>query len=97
MEFVKIWKYLSVNIGIGAGARYIGSRAGDAANRFILDDYTVVDAFVSYSLPINHYRVKWQLNVKNLFDKTYYPSSGGNLRIAVGEPRQFVLRASIDF
>ncbi|EEQ06611.1 Hydroxamate-type ferrisiderophore receptor [Yersinia bercovieri ATCC 43970] len=41
--------------------------------------------------------MKWQLNVKKLFDKTYYPSSGGNLRIAVGEPRQFVLRASIDF
>lgn len=85
------------DLRVGAGARYIGSRAGDAANRFILDDYTVVDAFVSYSLPINHYRVKWQLNVKNLFDKTYYPSSGGNLRIAVGEPRQFILRASIDF
>ncbi|AKP34520.1 TonB-dependent siderophore receptor [Yersinia aleksiciae] len=82
---------------IGAGARYVGRRAGDAANRFTLDDYTVADAFISYSLLVNHYRVKWQLNVKNLFDKTYYPSSGGNLRVAVGEPRQFVLRASIDF
>lgn len=82
---------------IGAGVRYVGRRAGDAANSFTLDDYTVADAFISYSLPINNYQVKWQLNVKNFFDKTYYPSSGGNLRVAVGEPRQFVLRASVDF
>lgn len=85
------------DLRVGAGARYVGRRAGDAANSFTLDDYTVADAFISYSLPINNYRVKWQLNVKNIFDKTYYPSSGGNLRVAVGEPRQFVLRASVDF
>ncbi|QHB33605.1 TonB-dependent siderophore receptor [Yersinia canariae] len=85
------------DLRVGAGTRYVGRRAGDAANSFTLDDYTVADAFISYSLPINNYRVKWQLNVKNFFDKTYYPSSGGNLRVAVGEPRQFVLRASVDF
>ncbi|HII2979781.1 TPA: TonB-dependent siderophore receptor [Yersinia enterocolitica] len=85
------------DLRIGAGARYVGRRAGDAANSFTLDDYTVADAFISYSLPISNYRVKWQLNVKNFLDKTYYPSSGGNLRVAVGEPRQFVLRASVDF
>lgn len=62
-----------------------------------LDNYTVADAFAAYTMPINGYRVKWQLNVKNLFDKTYYPSSGGNLRVAVGEPREVVLRGSIDF
>nr|CBX72637.1 hypothetical protein YEW_AY05050 [Yersinia enterocolitica W22703] len=85
------------DLRIGAGARYVGRRAGDAANSFTLDNYRVADAFISYSLPINNYRVKWQLNVKNFLDKTYYPSSGGNLRVAVGEPRQFVLRASVDF
>ncbi|QTF09411.1 TonB-dependent siderophore receptor [Brenneria izadpanahii] len=85
------------NLRAGAGARYVGRRPGDAANSFYLDDYTVADAFVAYSTPINGYKVKWQLNIKNLFDKTYYPSSGNNLRIAVGEPRQFVLRASVDF
>ncbi len=37
------------------------------------------------------------MNVKNLFDKTYYPFSGNNLRVAVGEPRQVLLRASVDF
>ncbi|MCV9877864.1 TonB-dependent siderophore receptor [Brenneria izbisi] len=85
------------NLRAGAGARYVSRRAGDAANSFYLDDYTVADAFVAYSLPLNGYKVKWQINVKNLFDKTYYPSSGNNLRVAIGEPRQVVLRASVDF
>ncbi|MGI8487835.1 TonB-dependent siderophore receptor [Pectobacterium sp. S5] len=82
----------------GAGARYVSRRAGKDDNNFYLDAYTVADAFIAYSLPLNGYKVKWQLNVKNLFDKTYYPSSGNdNLRVAVGEPRQVVLRASVDF
>ncbi|MFI8417618.1 TonB-dependent siderophore receptor [Serratia sp. NPDC078593] len=89
--------YSGDNLRVGAGARYVGRRPGDAANRFYLDNYTVADAFLAYTLPVKGHRVKWQLNIKNLFDKTYYPSSGGNLRIAVGEPREAVLRASVDF
>ncbi|HCK01144.1 MAG TPA: TonB-dependent siderophore receptor [Serratia grimesii] len=89
--------YSGDNVRVGAGARYVGRRPGDAANSFNLENYTVADAFAAYTLPVNGYRVKWQLNVKNLFDKTYYPSSGGNLRVAVGEPREVVLRASVDF
>lgn len=89
--------YSGDNVRVGAGARYVGRRPGDAANSFNLDNYTVADAFAAYTLPVKGYQVKWQLNVKNLFDKTYYPSSGGNLRVAVGEPREVVLRASVDF
>lgn len=89
--------YSGDNVRMGAGARYVGRRPGDAANSFNLDNYTVADAFAAYTMPVNGYRVKWQLNLKNLFDKTYYPSSGGNLRVAVGEPREVVLRASVDF
>ncbi|MFP1747965.1 TonB-dependent siderophore receptor [Lonsdalea quercina] len=96
-EFGNLGLHAGDNLRVGAGARYVGRRAGDAANSFTLDDYTVADAFVSYSLPINGYAVKWQVNVKNLFDKTYYPSSGSNLRVAVGERREVMLRASVDF
>ncbi|BFO08571.1 TonB-dependent siderophore receptor [Serratia rubidaea] len=89
--------YSGDELRVGAGARYVGRRPGDAANSFYLDNYTVADAFAAYSMPLHGYRVKWQLNVNNLFDKTYYPSSGGNLRVAVGEPREVVLRVSVDF
>lgn len=87
----------SDDLRAGIGARYVGRRPGDAANSFYLSDYTVADAFVGWTTPINQYQVKWQVNVKNLFDKTYYPSSGGNLRVAIGEPREVVLKASVDF
>lgn len=89
--------YSEDNVRIGAGARYVGRRPGDTANSFTLDNYTVADAFAAYTMPVQGYRVKWQLNVKNLFDKTYYPSSGNKLRVAIGEPREVVLRASVDF
>ncbi|AML59827.1 Ferrichrome-iron receptor [Serratia rubidaea] len=89
--------YSGDELRVGAGARYVGRRPGDAANSFYLDNYTVADAFAAYSMPLHGYRIKWQLNVNNLFDKTYYLSSGGNLRVAVGEPREVVLRASVDF
>jgi iron complex outermembrane receptor protein len=81
----------------GGGFRYVGQRAGDTANSFYLGDYTVADAFVSYETRIAGRPGRLQLNVKNLADKTYYKSSGGNLRIDVGEPRQVVLQASVEF
>ncbi len=46
------------DLRMGARALYVGRRAGDAADSFTLDDYTVADTFISYSLPINNYRVK---------------------------------------
>ncbi|MCW2478347.1 TonB-dependent siderophore receptor [Candidatus Symbiopectobacterium sp. NZEC135] len=96
-DFGSLGWHAGDDLRAGAGARYVGRRAGDAANSFYIDDYTVADAFVAYTVPFNGYKVKWQMNVKNLFDKTYYPSSGNNLRVAVGEPRQVLLRASVDF
>jgi len=37
------------------------------------------------------------LNINNLFDKEYYSSSAGNLRVIEGEPRNVVLSAVVDF
>lgn len=96
-DFGTLGLHAGDNLRAGIGAHYVGRRPGDAANSFYLDAYTVANAFVSYSMPVKGYKVKWQLNLKNLFDKTYYPSSGNNLRIAIGEPREVVLRASVDF
>ncbi|MGE8502826.1 MAG: TonB-dependent siderophore receptor [Pseudomonas sp.] len=82
---------------LGGGARYVGERAGDNANTFWLDSYTVADAFISWDSQLLGEKTRLQLNVRNLFDERYYPSSGGNLRVAVGEPREVRLSASIEF
>ncbi|TWC37063.1 iron complex outermembrane receptor protein [Pseudomonas sp. SJZ079] len=82
----------------GAGARHVGKRAVDNSNAAWLDSYTLADAFVSWeTTQLLGEKTKLQLNANNLFNKEYYPSSGGSLRIAVGEPRELRLSASVDF
>ncbi|WP_271410073.1 TonB-dependent siderophore receptor [Pseudomonas sp. Q1-7] len=81
----------------GFGARYTGKRAGDAENTFDLDAYTVADAFASYETPLGENRLKLQLNVKNLFDKTYYSSAVNNLNVSIGDPRLVQVSTTLEF
>ncbi|MDU9036568.1 TonB-dependent receptor [Pseudomonas corrugata] len=82
----------------GAGARYVGERAANNDNEFWLGSYTVADAFLRWESPVFGHKTSLQLNVDNLFDKQYYPSStGSQLQVAVGEPRTARLSASVTF
>ncbi|MGU7775981.1 TonB-dependent siderophore receptor [Burkholderia sp. MR1-5-21] len=81
----------------GGGARLVGARPGDTANSFTLPGYVTVDAFAAYETTIGKLPTLIQLNVKNLLDKTYYPSSNNNLIIAVGEPRLVTLTTTVSF
>ncbi|MDB6445694.1 TonB-dependent siderophore receptor [Pseudomonas sp. 21TX0197] len=82
----------------GAGARYVGERAANNANDFWLSSYTVADAFLRWESPVLGHKTSLQLNVDNLFDKQYYPSStGSELQVNVGEPRTARLSASVTF
>lgn len=91
------FSWLPGDIRLGGGGRYVGSRAGDPENSFIMPDYTVADAFVAWNSSLIGKHTQLQLNVKNLFNKEYYESSAGNLRVIEGEPRVMYLQASVDF
>ncbi|KFF49331.1 TonB-dependent receptor [Gammaproteobacteria bacterium MFB021] len=82
---------------VGGGLRYVGSREGDSDNSFRLDAYTVADAFVAWDTRWLGDATHLQLNVHNLFDTTYYPSSGGDTRVVVGDPLEVTLQASVTF
>lgn len=82
---------------VGAGARYVGERAGDAPNSFDLPGYTVADAFATYDTKLEGQKVKFQLNVKNLFDKTYYTSSVSKYFVSLGDARQVSLSSTLEF
>lgn len=82
---------------VGAGARYVGERAGDAPNSFDLPAYTVADAFATYDTKVEGQKVKFQLNVKNLFDKTYYTSSASRFFVSMGDSRQVSLSSTLEF
>jgi len=82
---------------LGAGMQYVGRRAGDSANRFWLPGHTVAHAFATYDTQVAGYTTRWQLNIKNLFDRTYYPSGTNIYFVALGEARQVALSARMEF
>ncbi len=82
---------------VGAGARYVGERAGNAVNDFDLPSYTVADAFATYDTRVEGQKVKFQLNVKNLFDRTYYTSAASRFFVSMGDSRQVSLSSTLEF
>jgi iron complex outermembrane receptor protein len=72
----------------GAGVFLRGQRQGDTPNTFQLPGYGRVDALLAYRFKGFGAKVSTaQLNVQNLFDKTYFDHSGGRLNSYYGEPR----------
>jgi iron complex outermembrane recepter protein len=82
---------------VGAGARYVGDRPGDAANTFVMPSYTVADTFATYETKYQNLPVIYQFNVKNLFNQVYYPSAVNSLNVALGDARRFSLAATVKF
>lgn len=54
-------------LGLGAGVRYVGSRAGDGANTIEVGSYTLLDASVRYLWR----NMEFLLSATNVTDKTY--------------------------
>lgn len=91
------FSWLPGELHVGGGARYMGNRAGDPENSFTMPDYTVADAFVAWDSKLVGKHTQLKVNINNLFDKEYYESSGGNLRVSEGEPRVIYVSAAVDF
>lgn len=71
------------NLGVGLGVIHQSRQFTTISNAVILPSYTRVDAAVFYDLTEN---VAVQLNVENLFDADYFPSSHTDNNIQPGEP-----------
>ncbi|MGJ8526676.1 Metal-pseudopaline receptor CntO [Halomonadaceae bacterium LMG 33818] len=85
------------NWRLGGGVRYIGARQGDAKNTFKMNAYVVADMFIAWNPRIGGKQTHVQLNFNNMFNKTYYASSGGSQRVAIGAPREVTLSGNIKF
>ena len=75
----------------------MGERPGDALNDFDLPSYTVADAFATYDTQVEGQKVKLQLNVKNLFDRTYYTSAASRTFVSMGDSRQVSVSSTLEF
>lgn len=84
-DFGEVWGENTLKVG--AGIRGASKRAGVNDNAYFLPGYAVVDAFAAYTFATER-PVTLQLNLRNLFDKTYYTSSQGANQYGnlIGEP-----------
>jgi iron complex outermembrane receptor protein len=83
---------------VGGGGHAVSRRSGDNGEDYSLQGYAVADAFASYKIKTQN-PVTLQVNVKNLFDKTYYTSSiaTNNLSNQIGDPREVQFTVKMDF
>ena len=85
-------------LGAGTGVFSASNKSGDPQNSFRLPGYAEMDAGVWYTCALPHDRqLKIQVNVFNVFDKTYYESSQNTGRIEPGAPLSAVAKLSLIF
>ena len=85
----------SQRAGIGANIIHVGERSGhNLDNGFNLPSYTLTNLNAYYS-PSD--RLRYQLNLKNLFDEKYYVSSYSELWVQPGEPLNASVSAQFKF
>ena len=83
---------------IGGGGHGVSRRSAPNGADYYLPGYFVADAFGAYKMKLQ-YPVTLQVNVKNLFDKTYYTSSiaTNNLGNQIGDPREVQFTVKMEF
>jgi iron complex outermembrane receptor protein len=86
-----------LGLSLGAGVSVYESSFGDTANTFVLPSYALLNSMVAYSTKIAGYTVTGQLNVKNITDATYYPTSTDRYTIQTGTPRTFLGSLRVEF
>ncbi len=83
---------------IGGGGHGVSRRSATNGADYYLPGYFVADAFAAYKMKLQ-YPVTLQVNVKNLFDKTYYTSSiaTNNPGNQIGDPREVQFTVKMEF
>lgn len=80
--------------GVGLGVIYRGEVFATTSNTVQLPSFTRVDAAIFHRISP---QLQLQVNVENLFDKTYYASAHSNDNIMPGAPRSVYLGARLTF
>ena len=77
-------------LGFGLGFNVVGDRFGDNANSFVLEDYFLTNAAISYQ------RDNWRagLNIRNLFDVDYIEGSRNSRTFSIPPGDGFTLIGS---
>jgi len=82
---------------VGGGGIARGAREGDNANDYALPGFVKWNAFASYNFPLGGLQMSAQLNVDNLFNKSYFESLSGTRTIMPGYPRRWLASLRVEF
>jgi iron complex outermembrane receptor protein len=91
------WSIGNLPLHANAAIRYAGEREGDAANAVTLPSYTVADLGIGTEFKWNGTALRLDVMLRNAFDRDYYTSADGALRVLVGQPRQLGVRLGSTF
>ncbi|GAA5482272.1 TonB-dependent receptor [Haloferula sargassicola] len=84
--------------GLGAGVFAASSKSGDNNGSFDLPGYARIDAAAWYRMNLPHgEELKFQLNVMNVLDRTYYESSTSTANVQPGTPLAATARCTLTF
>lgn len=82
---------------LGAGGIARGTREGDNANNYELPGFVKGNVFASYDWRVGGMQVSTQLNVDNVFNKSYYESLSGTRTVMPGYPRRWLASLRLEF
>lgn len=85
---------ISSRWGIGLGINSQSAMFASTSNAVTLPGFTRVDAALYVKQNAN---LKWQLNIENLTDKSYFSSAHNDNNISIGSPRRAKLSLHLDF
>lgn len=81
----------------GGGVVSRSSSQADLENSVRLPPYTTFDLMARYRFQVERTQMLAQLNIRNLFDKTYYPNAAATNGITVGEPFSVLGTLRVEF
>jgi iron complex outermembrane receptor protein len=84
-------------LSVGGGVTVVESSLGDNANSFVLPGYALLNGMIAYTTQIEGFTVTAQLNVKNITDTIYYPTSSNRTTIQTGAPRSVLGSLRVEF
>jgi iron complex outermembrane receptor protein len=82
---------------LGAGGIARGPREGDNANDYTLAGFMKWNAFASYGWRMDSMQMSAQLNIDNIFNKSYYESLSGTRTVMPGTPRRWLASLRLEF
>jgi iron complex outermembrane recepter protein len=81
--------------GIGGIAR--GAREGDNANDYVLPGFVKWNTFAAYAWRTRGLQLSAQLNIDNVFNKSYLESLSGTRTVMPEPPRRFLASLRVEF